>query len=257
MIINADDFGYNSKINRAIVESFERGYCSSTTIMINMPGFDEASQLLHERRLQNHTGIHFVLTEGSPLTDDIRKCHRFCNQAGLFNFSRKKRVFRLSVFEKSSLSNELRAQINRCRKSGIFITHADSHKHAHEEWAIASIVIKICHEESIPYLRLARNCGQWRKRSNRIYRHILNFRLSKAGLARTPYFGSVQDCKDLFNKKGITDKTRSIEVMIHPEYDTNGVLIDLKSEVALANIARSLGHELKMESYSGHEWVRK
>ena len=254
MIINGDDFGYNSEINRAIIESFESGYCSSTTIMPNMAGFEEACQLVHERKLQNHTGIHFVFTEGSPLTDDIRKCNRFCNQAGLFSLSRKNRVFHLTVLEKTSLANELRAQINRCRKNGIYITHADSHKHAHEEWAIASIVIKICHEEGIPYLRLTRNCGRWRTRSNRIYRHILNFRLRKAGLARTQYFGSVQDCKYLFDKKGLTDKTGSIEVMIHPEYDVNGVLVDMTSGVELADTVGLLGHKLTIESYSGHKW---
>jgi chitin disaccharide deacetylase len=40
--INADDFGLNSSVNKAIIEAFDNNYINSTTLMANMPGFDEA-----------------------------------------------------------------------------------------------------------------------------------------------------------------------------------------------------------------------
>ena len=61
LIINADDFGKNRDVNQAVVECFERGLCSSTTIMPNMPGFEEACRLVHEKGLVSHVGIHAVL----------------------------------------------------------------------------------------------------------------------------------------------------------------------------------------------------
>ena len=43
-IINADDFGLSSSVNK-IVESFNNGLINSTTLMANMPGFEEAVEL--------------------------------------------------------------------------------------------------------------------------------------------------------------------------------------------------------------------
>lgn len=42
IIVNADDFGMSSQINHAIVEAFQKNLISSTTMMANMPAFDEA-----------------------------------------------------------------------------------------------------------------------------------------------------------------------------------------------------------------------
>ena len=71
IIINADDFGLNTSVNHAIIESFEKGLINSTTIMANMPGFDEAIDLAHKHNIINKTGIHLTLTEGEPLTTNI------------------------------------------------------------------------------------------------------------------------------------------------------------------------------------------
>ncbi len=254
MIVNADDFGYNNQINRAIVDCFQRGYCSSTTIIANMSGFEEACQLIHECNLVNHTGIHLVITEGVPLTDEMRKCRRFCNAEGVFSLSRKKRFFHLTSSERVSLAKEFRAQTDICRRNGVQITHADSHRHAHEEWAIASTVIDVCKEERIPWVRLARNCGRWKTPYNWAYRHILNFRLRTAGLARTKYFGSAKDCIHLLENKGVSEGTTCLEVMVHPGYDERGVLVDRYEGVDLGELVRKLDVESDMQSFSGHRW---
>lgn len=236
MIINADDFGFSSDINRAVIDSFKKKLCSNTTIMANMPGFDEACQLVHEHKLLNYAGIHFVLTEGVPLTDDIKKCSRFCNSDGILNMSRGMRFWRLNIEEKRAIAKELRAQIGRCREYGLTITHADSHRHAHEEWAIAHVVIDLCRSEGIPYLRLARNCGQGRTLAKRMYRHILNRKIRKAGLSRTMYFGSAKDVLFLFGGKGGGSIRNSIEIMIHPGYDEKGALIERTDGLYLSDI---------------------
>jgi chitin disaccharide deacetylase len=227
IIINADDFGYDTAVNNAILNCFKKGYCSSTTIMANMPGFEEACQLVHEHKLTSSTGIHLVLTEGMPLTDGIKKCVRFCNSEGIFILGRNVRLWRLSAEEKISVSAELKAQIRKCRKYGINITHADSHKHAHEEWGLAQLVIDICLEEGIPYLRSARNCGSERTTAKQMYRYFLNRKINRAGLARTRYFGSANDVLFLLREKRISDAGDLVEVMLHPVYDSNGLLIDL------------------------------
>ncbi len=45
LIINADDFGRDSKINRAISDCFKNTLIDSTTIMVNTEGFHEALEL--------------------------------------------------------------------------------------------------------------------------------------------------------------------------------------------------------------------
>lgn len=253
IIINADDFGYNTETNKAIIDAFEKRLSSSTTIMANMPGFEEACDLIHERGLLHHTGIHLVITEGTPLTNQIMRSRRFCNSQGAFNLTRQNRIFRLQTSEKALLARELREQIKKCRRNKIPITHADSHKNIHEEWAIAKIVMKICKEEQVSWVRLARNCGKWRTRYNRAYRHILNFRLKTAGMTRTRYFGSAIDCKYFFERNRITAKTTSIEVMTHPAYKKSS-LVDTILKVELAKSIKSIGYNGKIVSYTGHTW---
>ena len=67
IIVNADDFGMSAEANRAIVEAFENNVISSTTLMTNMPGFEEACELAHRRRLLGKIGLHLNLTSGYPL----------------------------------------------------------------------------------------------------------------------------------------------------------------------------------------------
>ena len=45
LIINADDFGISSSVNRAIVYAFSNNMITNTTLMVNMPYADEAVEL--------------------------------------------------------------------------------------------------------------------------------------------------------------------------------------------------------------------
>ncbi|HPD13468.1 MAG TPA: ChbG/HpnK family deacetylase [Planctomycetota bacterium] len=237
MVVNADDFGLDGNVNRAVLESFERGYCSDTTIMPNMPGFEEACELAHERGLAHRVGVHLVLTDGLPLTEEIRRCRRFCNEDGAFVLRKRPHVWRLSASETTALRGELGAQVAACRRRGIPISHADSHEHVHEEWAIASVVVRLCLEEGIPHVRIARNCGPRRSLGTWAYRKLANLRLRRAGLAWTNYFGSAEDYRHLLARRGVTPRTQSAEVMIHPMYDASGVLVDRLSQRPLADCA--------------------
>ena len=42
VIINADDFGFSKGVNLGILESFENGVVTDTSLMCNMPCFDHA-----------------------------------------------------------------------------------------------------------------------------------------------------------------------------------------------------------------------
>ena len=42
VIINADDFGLSPGVNRGILSAFRDGVVTSTTMLANMSGFDDA-----------------------------------------------------------------------------------------------------------------------------------------------------------------------------------------------------------------------
>ena len=226
LIINADDFGFSTIINEAIIKCFREGLCSSTTIMPNMPAFEEACQLSHEHKLINHIGMHMVLKDGMPLTEKIKRFSRFCDEEGYLKLSRRWPILYLAIDEKEVLAEEIRAQIKRCRDSGLPLTHIDSHHHIHTEWAIASVLIDIAREQNIPYIRLSRNCKPNVNLLKLFYKNIFNMRLQYANLARTRYFGSLADYFFAVKKKGRVTTNDSFEVMIHPILNENNMLVE-------------------------------
>jgi predicted glycoside hydrolase/deacetylase ChbG (UPF0249 family) len=66
LIVNADDFGFTSGVNRAIVEAHTAGVVTSSTLMANGPAFAEAAQLA-KALPQLSIGCHVVLIDGQPV----------------------------------------------------------------------------------------------------------------------------------------------------------------------------------------------
>lgn len=148
LIINADDFGFTSGVNRAIVEAHTRGVVTSSTLMANGPAFAQATQLVST--VPNlSVGCHVVLIDGMPLTppDHIRtltngNAHF---RDGLKNFAARAVTGRLDPEE---ISTEAAAQIRQIQNAGIPVSHFDTHKHTH-------LFPKVLR----PLLRAADDCG--------------------------------------------------------------------------------------------------
>lgn len=224
LVINADDFGFSTEVNHAIMESMFQQLCSSTTIMANMPGFEEACQLSHDNKLTNRIGVHLVLSEGSPLTDEIKKCLRFCSSEGRFLPSGREHFFKLSTQEKNAVAKEISAQIDRCRLFGLPLTHVDSHQHMHVEWGIMNILVGITVAKGIKYIRLARHKDPDSMLLKNLYRRLVNTRIMLRGSAATKYFGTIEDFTMIQSR--CIDNPSSFEIMIHPVYDREKMLID-------------------------------
>ena len=79
VIVNADDFGQSVNVNRAIIDCFQKGLISSTTIMANMPAFDDAVDLAIENGFHQTVGVHLNLTDGEPLVSALRSIYRMRN----------------------------------------------------------------------------------------------------------------------------------------------------------------------------------
>ncbi|SFL59804.1 hypothetical protein SAMN03159341_107299 [Paenibacillus sp. 1_12] len=122
LIVNADDFGLSQSINRAILEAFHAGTVSSTSLMCNMPGFQDAVILAKETPTLG-VGLHFNLTYGTPLSEK-QQVSSLINHKGVFSKDRSK-------WTKEHIIIELDAQFKKFIDSGLSPTHVDSHHHIH------------------------------------------------------------------------------------------------------------------------------
>ena len=146
LIINADDFGLTSGVNRAISEANRSGVLTSATIMANARAFNEAADLA-KAQPSLKTGCHVVLIDGDPvsagLTSLTNGSTRFRSSLKEFAVAAVRR--RISADE---IQRETEAQIRKIQSRDITVTHLDSHKHTH----MFPHVLR-------PVLRAARACG--------------------------------------------------------------------------------------------------
>ncbi len=143
VIINGDDFGLNPEVNRGIIRAFREGILTSASIMVNMPGFEDALNLLKKNPLLD-IGLHVNIFRGKPVLPDY-KTKTFTDKRGFFLQSALKIVKRiyLKQFDFMRLEEECEAQIIKALDRGINITHIDSEKHLHFIKPIYKIITKL------------------------------------------------------------------------------------------------------------------
>jgi predicted glycoside hydrolase/deacetylase ChbG (UPF0249 family) len=247
VIINADDFGMSSTVNSAILFSMEQGLVTSTSIMANMPGFEEAAALAREHsELRGRVGVHLNLTEGKPLTEPILSCTVFCGADGLFYFKRNRPLFRLEKPVKAAAYEELKMQLQRVVDAGITPTHLDSHHHIHTEWAIVPLVCRLAEEFRIPRIRLTRNMGRQPSYLKRLYKTVFNrWQLGRhTGLSNTDLFGDIADM--VYQSRTGWPEGKNIEIMVHPLFNENGELVDMNLEPLRPQLAPILRQPLNL-----------
>jgi chitin disaccharide deacetylase len=102
LIVNADDFGLSRGVNAGIVDAHTTGVVTSTSLMVDRPGAEDAAQLAH-RLPALSVGLHF---------DDLG----------------------VEMDEPASVARAFTAQLERFRQLvGAEPTHVDSHHHSHAD----------------------------------------------------------------------------------------------------------------------------
>lgn len=235
LIINADDYGKDLRTTRAIVQAFSEGLCSSTTIIANGDAFEEAVELARESHILDKLGIHLNLTEGKPISEPIRRLNSFCDKEGFFNgyfyHNYSVKLEGLSRREKDAVSLEVRAQLERCLRSGLSLSHVDSHHHVHIRWEIWQAVEPVLRDYCLSNVRISRNCGESISFLKLAYKFFFNKRLRVVGFKTANYFGSAKDVLYLLTKRPqLTGRVVVIEVMVHPKYLDIVELYDLNGK---------------------------
>ena len=150
LIINADDFGLTTGINRAILKAHLEGVVTSTTLMAIVPGFDQAVTMV-ESAPRLGVGCHVVLLDGASQLSPSQ-VHTLMGGRERTAFYRSSGTFARRIvtgaISPAQIELEAAAQIRRLQAAGISVTHLDTHKHTH----ILPQVLR-------PLLRASLTCG--------------------------------------------------------------------------------------------------
>ena len=93
VVINADDYGHDENRTRAIQEAFRLGAVMSTTAMANRPWFERAMREAADQGCLSEVGLHFNITEGAPLSEEMRNCSELVGEARNFSGEFHRRLF--------------------------------------------------------------------------------------------------------------------------------------------------------------------
>jgi len=224
VVVNADDLGLNASVNEAIATCFGEGLISSATAMANMSCLAEAAEMAHAGGWVSEVGVHVNLTEGTALTAGMRACARLCDAEGRFLLGPARPGF-LSRADRRAVTQEVQAQVRACRDVGLEPMHADSHHHIHTVPQLTGAVARALRAEAITGLRLARNLtAASRAGAKGAYKRLLNWRLRRRGFATTQYFGDLEEFRAERERGSLA--TGRVEVMVHPDVDAAGQLVD-------------------------------
>ncbi len=230
IIINADDFGLTNSVNKAIIDVFKAGNLTSATMMVNTPGFLNAVELAKKHPTLG-VGLHFCLTEGKPLTSaktliDEEGC--FLSRGTLIKQILKGKI------NQDDITAEFNAQLEKLVKSGIQLTHTDSHQHVMMIPFVFNAVIKVIKHNDLPVRIVEPKDFDFKLAVKRPKKFILqgvnklmakvNRKTSGIGTVSNQSLTSIHELNDLanFDKEDYLNLVNkfnakdTLELMVHP-----------------------------------------
>ncbi len=150
-IINADDLGFCVGVTEGIVRAHREGILTSTTIMANMPGADEAASIARDVPTLG-VGVHLNVSQGSPLSSSGRT---LAGPDGIMHSTATDVIWKCSRDRavRAAIKAEFDAQIRWVLDHGLVPTHLDTHRHAHAFGPIFADVCELAGHYNIRFVR--------------------------------------------------------------------------------------------------------
>lgn len=229
LIINADDYGICPSVNYAIENLIKAGKLRNVSVLANFRFYQEAADFLLNHK-DCSVGVHLNIVEGPSLAPSGKAKILLGSDGLLLNLGRVLIRYTRAPFAVSkAIEAEWRAQIEVLLKSGLKISHVDSHQHIHAFPPFWKILIKLCEEYGIAAVRLPREKNEIRLRrgagfalqqaatvSKTLFSRRKPVRLNNhfLGFKRAGACGEAEIIADLKNlKEGVT------ELCVHPSLD--------------------------------------
>jgi len=229
IIANADDFGWDLSVNKAILYCYEKGYINSTSLMTNKSGFEDAVEMIHTRPVIKNVGIHVNFFSGQPNSDFPGKKYLLPN--GNWDMSKTSKLINfMDAQAKAWFFNEVEAQIQKAINAGVNLIHLDSHLHLHTLPAFYNLFIRAAKKYNLK-LRLAQtyNQGNYLKF---LYRQYINGKIKDVGCNYSDRF---ETAWYFIHHTAALKHNQTTEVMLHPRYTETGELIDFYSASTMSD----------------------
>lgn len=220
IIVNADDIGLKTSVNKAILYCFEQGYINSTSLLTNMGGFNDAVELIHQNPIIQNIGLHVNFAEGKPVSNFAQT--QFLDAEGNWDINKTGKLFPfLNKETKRAFLTEINAQLERALAAKIKINHLDSHLHLHTLPPFYNLFIGVAKRHNLK-LRLAQTYreGSYVKF---YYRGYINNKIKTLAINYSQYFVTVGEFLKSDTK---FSAGHMIEIMVHPDFDASGNLFD-------------------------------
>lgn len=146
VIFNADDFGIHTEVNHAVVEAYETGVLTSTSLLATGPAYDEAVAFAKAHPGLG-IGIHLCLVGSLPTVLGPKEVPTLVDGQGLVpeSYAQFMKKSLLGEVDYTQVYRELDAQMEKIMAEGLNITHVDSHQHLHmlpKVWPIVQALMK-------------------------------------------------------------------------------------------------------------------
>jgi len=152
LIVNADDFGQSTGVNRGIITAHEQGIVTSASLMVRWPAAVEAAA--YSRSHPNLSlGLHLDFGEWVYRAGDWMALYQV-----------------VDLNDPVAVADEVASQLAKFRQLvGQAPTHIDSHQHVHRSEPIRSIVVELATRLDVPlrhFSNRVRYCGQFYGQTN-------------------------------------------------------------------------------------------
>jgi hopanoid biosynthesis associated protein HpnK len=154
LIVNADDFGRSASTNQAVIRAHCEGILTTASLMVNEAAFEEAVALAREHPRLG-VGLHLTLLCGHSALPPER-LPGLVNARGEFSSNPASAGFRY-FFQRSlrePLRQELHAQFQKFRATGLPLDHVNGHLHLHLHPTVFRILMADASQLGIKRLRL-------------------------------------------------------------------------------------------------------
>jgi chitin disaccharide deacetylase len=152
VIFHGDDFGLTSGVNEGVIQAFQNGVLTSTSIIASGQAVDEAIGLARTYP-DLDVGIHLVLSDEKALQKNSSPA---CPSSSDEKFPSRQRLL-LNLLNGQTtvreVETEWRAQIEKILSAGLPVSHLDSHQHVHLYPYLFPLTVRLGIEYNIPFIR--------------------------------------------------------------------------------------------------------
>ena len=156
LLVNADDFGRHVLIDQAVKRCVEEGCLRSATLMPGGKAFDDAVEVARCHP-ELGVGIHLTLVNGFPVCE-AKDIPSLVTKEGVFfdNHVEFVKHFLKGQIAMEDVRRELMAQAAKMEKTGLPLTHVDSHQHMHMLPGVIDISLDVAASLHLDAVRISR-----------------------------------------------------------------------------------------------------